>query len=76
MSKKIVLRLSAVLGGLLVATPLIAQEAALPGSALAEQSLRPYSFVFLAYAIAWILVLGWVVSVARRMARLQQRLDV
>ena len=52
-----------------------AQEGAMPGSALAQQSLRPYAHVFLAYAIAWVFVLGWVISVARRMSGLARRLD-
>lgn len=57
-----------------VAAPLVAQEAAMPGSGLSGQSLRPYRFVFYAYALAWIFVLGWVISVARRMAKLDRRL--
>ena len=60
---------------LLVAVPAFAQETALPGSGLAGQSLRPYAFVFIAYAIAWVFVLGWVISVARRMSGLARRLD-
>jgi len=56
-----------------VVTPLVAQEA-MPGSGLSGQSLRPYRFVFYAYALAWIFVLGWVISVARRMAKLDRRL--
>lgn len=59
---------------ILAAAPLLAQEAAVPGTGLAGQSLRPYRFVFYAYAIAWLLVLGWIVAVARRMARLERRL--
>lgn len=58
---------------LLAVVPLVAQEA-MPGGGLSGQSLRPYRFVFYAYALAWLLVLGWVVSVARRMARLNKRL--
>ncbi len=57
------------------ATSLVAQERGLPGTTLAEQSLRPYSFVFIAYAIAWALVFGWVVSVARRASGLARRLE-
>ena len=60
---------------LLVAVPAFAQETALPGSSVAGQSLRPYAFVFIAYAIAWVFVLGWVISVARRMSGLARRLD-
>ena len=55
--------------------PALAQSAALPGTGLSGQSLRPYGFVFLAYALAWLLVLGWVVTIARRMARLGKRLE-
>ena len=55
---------------LALAAPLAAQE----GGGLASQSLRAYRFVFIAYALAWLLVFGWVVSVARRLARLERRL--
>lgn len=41
-----------------------------PGSGLG----RPYWHVFAAYAIAWVLVFGWVVSIARRLARIEKRL--
>ena len=53
-----------------LAGPLEAQQV----GGLGSQSLRPYRFVFLAYAIAWVLVFGWVVAVARRLARLEARL--
>lgn len=46
-----------------------AQETVLGG-----QSMRPFRFVFIAYAIAWALVFGWVFSVGRRLARLEERL--
>lgn len=36
------------------------------------QTLRPYWHVFIAYAAAWLLVLGWVISIARRLGRLEQ----
>ncbi|MBW3534676.1 MAG: CcmD family protein [Gemmatimonadetes bacterium] len=43
---------------------------------LSGQTLgRGYLHVFLAYAVAWALVLGWVVSIARRRARVEHRLD-
>ena len=57
-----------------VATPLLGQESGMPGSGLSGQSLRPYRFVFYAYAILWLMVLGWVVSIARRLARLNRQL--
>jgi len=51
---------------------LSAQE--LPGNALATQSLRPYWHVFIAYAIAIALVLGWVISIGRRLRDVEERL--
>lgn len=68
-------RIAAVLGLVLLAVaflagPLFAQTAGGTGS----QGLRAYRFVFLAYAIAWVLVFGWVVAVARRLSRLDARL--
>jgi len=53
-------------------SPVAAQG--LPGSAMAEQSLRPYWHVFIAYAIAIGLVLAWVVSIAKRLKDVQERL--
>ncbi len=64
----------AALASLFGALPLVAQQAALPGNAVGAQNLRPYHFLFLAYALAWILVFGWVVSIGRRISRLSQRL--
>lgn len=51
---------------------LVAQE--LPGSTMAGQSLRPYWHVFIAYAIAIVLVLGWVISIGRRLKDVEERL--
>lgn len=42
--------------------------------ALAQQSLRPYAHVFVAYALAWALILGWVVSLGRRWSRVEDEL--
>jgi len=36
---------------------------------------RAYWHVFAAYAIAWVVILGWIVSVARRLARVEARLN-
>ena len=41
---------------------------------MAEQTLRPYWHVFIAYAIAVVFVMGWVISIARRLAALERRL--
>jgi CcmD family protein len=42
--------------------------------AMGQQSLRPYWHVFIAYAIAVVFILGWVVSIARRLSALERRL--
>lgn len=55
---------------LVVADPAVAQT----GIDAAGQSMRPFRFLFAAYAIAWVLVFGWIVSVARRLARVERRL--
>lgn len=57
------------------ATPAWAQEAAMPAAGLARQSLRPYWHVFIAYAIAIVLVLAWVVSISRRLRDVEERLE-
>ncbi len=61
-----------VLGVLLLqASPVWAQA----GSALGQQTLgRAYWHVFAAYAIVWLLVLGWVISIVRRLRRVEERL--
>ena len=63
--------LAAVLGLSLAPGSVLAQA-----EALGRQQLgRPYFFVFLAYAIGWALILGWVVSIARRLGRVESRLQ-
>ena len=32
-------------------------------------TLRPYWHVFIAYAVAWIVVVGWLIQIARRLGR-------
>ena len=53
---------------LLAAVDLGGQEI---GSQMATQSLKPYWHVFIAYAIVIVMILGWVVSIARRLARIE-----
>ena len=66
----------AVLGVLaFTSVPAWAQDSALPAAGLARQSLRPYWHVFIAYAIAIVLVLAWVVSISRRLRDVEDRLD-
>lgn len=45
-----------------------------PGS-LGSQSFRPYAHVFVAYALAWLLVIGWTWSIARRLGEVERRLE-
>jgi CcmD family protein len=61
-------------GGLILATPRMsfAQAAA---NELARQTLGlPYWHVFIAYAVVWLLVAGWVISIARRLSDVEKRL--
>lgn len=60
----------AVVAAVVLAEPVLAQQPPATGG----QSLRAYRFVFLAYALAWVLVFGWIWAVARRLARLDSRL--
>ena len=56
---------------LLRASPAWAQA----GTALGAQTLgRAYWHVFAAYAIVWLLVLGWLISIVRRLRRVEERL--
>ena len=56
---------------LLQASPVWAQA----GTALGQQTLgRAYWHVFAAYAIVWLLVLGLVFSIVRRLRRVEERL--
>jgi len=59
---------------LATAAPSWAQDA-LPGTQMAQQSLRPYVHVFLAYAVAIVLVLGWVMSISKRLKDVEVRLE-
>ena len=69
--------LPALLGILLLAPAGAAQEIqGLPDvGALGRQSLRPYWHVFIAYALAVVLIFGWVVSIAKRLGALERRLQ-
>ena len=43
---------------------------------LGQQTLgRAYWHVFIAYALVWVFVGGWVISIARRLARIERRLS-
>jgi len=57
-----------VLMGLLLPWELVAQ-----GSAPTQ--MRHFWHVFVAYAIAWVLLFGWVVSILKRLKRVEDRLS-
>lgn len=58
----------------LSAAELWAQSQGVPATGLGSQSLRPYWHVFIAYTIAIVLVLGWVISIGRRLRDVEERL--
>ncbi len=47
-------------------------EAQAPAGA---RQMRHFWHVFAAFGIAWILVFGWAVSIARRLARVEEKLN-
>ena len=51
------------------AAPIVAQAGP---DVLAQQSLRPYGYVFAAYALGWLLLMGWLLSIGSRLRRLEQ----
>lgn len=61
--------LPSALAALLVsAAPAVAQVGT---EVLARQSLRPYWYVFIAYSLAWLLLMLWMFSIGRRMRGLE-----
>lgn len=75
MMRRLLIGLSAVAAIALLSsfTPdaLFAQSADLGAQRLG----RPYLFVFLAYAVGWALIFGWIISIARRLRSLETRID-
>lgn len=62
---------ASLLPAVLLAGPLAGQA-----ETLGQQTLgRPYWHVFIAYAIAWILIFGWIVSIARRLGKVEKSLQ-
>jgi CcmD family protein len=74
MNKRILLALTVAI--LLAFLPeLVQAQEGLPNpDALANQNLRGYTHMFIAYFIAWSLILGWVISIARRLGRIEKTL--
>jgi CcmD family protein len=57
-----------------------AADTAQPASAALQrytppQTLRPYAHVFVAFAIAWVLLFGYVVFIARKFRRVEEQVD-
>jgi CcmD family protein len=50
---------------------LVAQAGQPTGSA----QMRHFWHVFAAYAFAWLIILGWIVAIARRLRRVEERLS-
>ena len=75
MSNRVFRSIAAVLAMIIAAlTPALLAAQAGPDP-LASQNLRGYSHVFIAYTIAWLIVLGWLFSVARRLGRIERSLE-
>ena len=76
--KKLIQTLSRAATALLVAGALIpaaAQQATgIPAGQMAQQSLRPYWHVFVAYAIAILMVMLWAGSIGKRLSDIESRL--
>ena len=66
--------IAAIAGFLLLAPEAGAAQGVADANALASQSLRGYTHMFIAYGIAWAVVVGWVISIARRLARVEEAL--
>jgi len=65
---------AALAGALILASPGISFAQAADNE-LARQTLGlPYWHVFIAYAVVWLLIAGWVISIARRLSEVEKRL--
>jgi CcmD family protein len=55
---------------------LLSAQSGMPESqGLGTQNLRAYTHVFIAYTIAWAIILGWAVSIGRRLRKIQDALE-
>jgi len=61
---------------MLVAFLLLAPVDALAQATAEARQMRHFWHVFAAYAIAWILLFGWLVSILKRIKRVEERLNV
>lgn len=70
-----VLLVVALFGLLILPGAILAQGGLADPEAIASQNLRGYDHMFIAYFIAWAIILGWVVSIARRLGRVEKALN-
>jgi len=60
----------------LAVVAIYAPDVAAQATDLAAQKLgRPYWHVFAAYAIGWIFIFGWVFTIGRRLAAIEQSVN-
>lgn len=70
------LRATAIVAFLVALTLVLPAGVQAQAEQLGRQTLgRPYAFVFAAYAIAVVLIGGWVISIARRLRQVERQLD-
>jgi positive regulator of sigma E activity len=75
MSRRLRAGASGLLLALVLLLPLVGAAAAqTDASALGAQNLRAYWHVFVGYVLAWLLIFGWLVSIARRLTRIERSL--
>lgn len=67
---------------LVAIVPLIALALILPTETFAQEmpaatrlEMRHFWHVFIAYALAWVILFGWVLSILKRLRRVEERLD-
>lgn len=77
MMREFLIRISAVTAAALLLLGLsgIGESLAAQSGSLGARSLRSYWHVFVAYGLAWLLVLGWVVSVFRRLGSVDRDME-
>ena len=73
------IRTLCLMAGLVALVALLPQFAQAQGGladpqAIASQNLRGYNHMFIAYFIAWAIIAGWIISIARRLGRVEKAL--
>jgi len=69
-----VVRLGVALLAGLVLTQVAWPEGLAAQAAQGGREMRQFWHVFIAYAIAWVLVFGWLLSILRRLRRVEEKL--